>query len=168
MATTTATLPKNLLITMLKNRLTDYNSTNRVGDNWIYPGFPRSDLGKNSYPRISVIDVGGDASVIDIGRNMEFHPRLQVDVWVWGDDRDAMALDDGNGNIHEGSKLADLIMQDIETNLDTYKSDFNTTSKILHDMKLYGPIDLGLEEFKVKDRQVKVFRKTLDVEFTYL
>jgi hypothetical protein len=167
-SSTTTTLPKNLLIGVLRSRLTDYNSTNRTGSQWIYPGWTRGDLGKNSYPRINVLDVGGTGEIIDIARNMENHIRMQIDVRVWGDDKDPMVLNDTNSNPHEGSKLADLIMQDIQTELNSHKDDFNTTAKVLHDMRFSGPIDLGPEEVPVKGRTVPIIRKTIDVEFTYL
>ena len=57
--------PQNQLITVLRTRLTDPNSTNRVGNNWIFNGFPRKDLQKNSYPRISVIPVTETAERIE-------------------------------------------------------------------------------------------------------
>lgn len=162
MTATTITEPKQLLQAMLRNRMTDYNSTNRTGVNWIYSGWPRKDLKKNSYPRISLIDAGGTGEVIDIRQDMLFTNRIQIDVWVWGDDSDPMTLTI-DSETYEGQKLLDKIGQDLRDRLNTYKSDFYVTEKQMFNLKVLTFQDMGPDP----DRK-DVIRKRMDINLEWV
>ena len=157
--------PKNEVITVLRARLTDYNSSARTpsGSNWIYPDFPRLDLGKNSYPRISVMDVTETAEIIDIGRNMKYFPRLQIDVWVWagidGKDSNLITI---STVVYEWQKLLDLVARDVISALDTNKSDFDDDTNILHNLKMLAKIDMGADP-----ERRQVIRKRIEISFEY-
>lgn len=157
--------PKNAVITVLRNRLTDYNSASRTptGSNWIYPDFPRLDLGKNSYPRISVTDVTETAEITDINRTMFYHCRLQIDVWVWAgiDGKDSMLLTISSV-VYEGQKLLDLIARDVISGLDDNKADFDDDTNILHNLKLLAKVDMGQDPDKKQ-----VIRKRIEISFDY-
>jgi len=115
--------PEEQLIVVLKDNLTDPNSTNRSGDNWIFEDMPRDDLTKNSYPRISVMMVTETAEQIELYGTMMYSPRLQVDIWVWGgnDGQDSMKLTI-DGDVYEGHKLLTYLARQVKNTLDDYKS----------------------------------------------
>lgn len=164
--------PKMIIVTALRAGLTDHNSANRVGSNWIYPGFPRQDLSKNSYPRISVIDVGGTTEVIAVGRATGKVKRLQLDIWVWGDEKDPMILTI-DSTAHEGTKLLDRLGKDVEDYFDDNRDDFDSTAKKLHDIKVFGPRDLLPEQPEIQTaseetKHVTLLRKSYDIEVTYV
>lgn len=165
-------IPKNIIISALRTRLTDPNSTNRTGSGWIYPGFPRSDLGKNSYPRISLIDIGGETKEVAVGRTTLKIKRLQLDIWVWGDEKDPMILTISSVT-HEGGKLLDKLGKDVEDFFDTYRDDFNTTALTLHNIKIFGPHDFLPETTEIQigsneTKHVTVLRKSYDIECEYI
>ena len=155
--------PKNEIITSLRARLTDYNSGSRDGEQWILPFFPSLNLKKNSYPRISVTEISETGEIINVNRDMVYHSRCQIDVWVWQglDSSDTMILIISSTN-YQGQKLLDLIARDIRNSLDTNKSDFDDDTNKLHNYKLLSAVDMGPDP----DRP-QVIRKRIDVEFDY-
>ena len=165
MVTNLTSEPKNEVITLLRARLTDYNSSSRspTSSQWILPFFPRLNLVKNSYPRISVTEVSETAEIINVNRDMMYHPRLQIDVWVWAgiDGKDSMLLII-NSVVHEGGKLLDLIARDVRNVLDTNKSDFDDDTNKLHNYRLLASVDMGADPDKPQ-----VIRKRIDVEYDY-
>ena len=160
-----------MVVSLLRSRLTDYNFNNRPSINigniptkiWVTDYWPRLDLGKNSYPRISVMEVTETGEIQDIARNMEYNTRLQIDVWVWAgnDGKDSMLLTIA-GTVYEGQKLLDLIAMDVKHALDDKKSDFNTSFNILHDYKLFAKVDMGQDP----DRK-QCIRKRIEIGFNY-
>lgn len=163
----TEDLPKKLLVTVLRARLTDHNSASRVGAQWIYPNWPKEDLVKNSYPRISVSDINMTSEVIAISRKQEYVWRAQIDVWCWGDPEDPMILTIG-GSSHSGSKLLDRIAAEVVEAIESNISDFNNDAHQLHNPMLKAYIDRD-EERKLKSgRVVKLLRKVIEYEFTFV
>lgn len=164
MAANLANDPKNAVITVLRSRLTDYNSGNRASsDKWIYPDFPNLNLGKNSYPRISVTHVTETAEVVDVARNMLYTTHLQIDVWVWdpADGRDPLLVD-VSGTKYSGQKLLDLLGRDVVEALDDNKSDFDDDTNILHNYQLAAYVDMGHDKSRPQ-----VIRKRIEVMFDY-
>ena len=164
--------PKNIIIAALRAALTDHNSVNRTGSQWIYPGFPRQIITKNSYPRISLIDVGGITEVVAIGRTTMKTKRLQLDIWCWGDEKDPMILTI-SGVKHAGGKLLDRLGKDIEDYFDANRDDFDSTALTLHNIKLFGPRDALPEQTELQtsadeSKHHTILRKSYDIECEYI
>eukprot|EP00916_Digyalum_oweni_P004723 GHVL01008363.1.p1 GENE.GHVL01008363.1~~GHVL01008363.1.p1 ORF type:complete len:238 (+),score=-3.50 GHVL01008363.1:94-807(+) len=51
----------------LRNNLTDYNSANRSGEEWIYDDWPKASLSEKSFPRVSVRKLTEDGRIIGLG-----------------------------------------------------------------------------------------------------
>ena len=160
---TLSTEPKNEVVTVLRARLTDYNSARRPDPNWILPDFPILKLVKDSYPLIRVTDITETAEIIDIARNMKYIARLQIDVWVWhgidGSDKQIIAI---SGVNYSGQKLLDMVSRDIISALDTNKSDFDDDTNILHNFKLLAHVNSG----KDPDRK-QLLRKRIEISYEY-
>ncbi len=153
--------PENQLITLLKARMTDPNSTNRIGANWIFDDMPRKDLKKNSYPRLSVMPVTETAEINEFGGNMQYAPEIQVDVWVWAgiDGQDSMILTI-DGDKYEGNKLLTYVARAVKDALDDNKSDLYTTTNIMWNYTLLASVPMGQDP----DRK-KVIRHRVEVGY---
>jgi len=164
---TIANEPHNAVTTLLRAKLTDYNSARRKpaepGSNWIFPDYPIIDLVKNSYPMIRVNDVTETAEIVDINRTMVYHPRIQIDVFVWlgidGADRHIITI---SGVNYSGKKLLDMVSRDVISALDDNKADFDDDTNILHNLKLLAKVDMG----KDPDRK-QLIRKRIEISFDY-
>ena len=143
--------PENQLITVLKANLTDPNSTNRVGSNWIFDDMPRKDLKKDSYPRISVTPVTETAEGVNIRRNptMQYEPQIQIDVWVWAgiDGYDSMILTI-SGNKYEGNKLLTYLKRQVINVLDDNQDDLLDVTNIMWNYKLLASVPMGQDPVK--------------------
>lgn len=143
--------PENQLITVLRARMTDPNSTDRYGDNWIFDDMPRKDLKKNSYPRLSVTPVTETAEGINIRRNptMQYSPRLQIDVWVWAgiDGQDSMILTIDEKE-YEGNKLLTYLKRQVTNVLDDYQDDLYEGTNIMWNYILLASVPMGQDPVK--------------------
>lgn len=92
---------------LLRANLYDYN-TNRSGE-WIYPDFPKINLGNNSYPRVSVTDSDEPAKKMSVGTKNEMQT-VDIDVNVWVK---SGIIYERDGNQYEGAKLRDAIAREI-------------------------------------------------------
>lgn len=152
--------PTTQMANMLRSRLTDPNP-NRYGDNWIFDDWPRLDLKKNSYPRISVTSPTETGEIIDINGTMEYTPRLQIDVWVWAgiDGQDSMILTIG-GYKYEGYKLLTYIKRQVLNTLDDDKSDFYDDTNVMYNYSLLASVNMGQDP----DRK-QIIRHRIDVSY---
>ena len=164
--------PKIAVRDMLRSRLPDPNPDRELkGDgskkNWIHAGWPRSDLGKNSYPRISIIDIGQPGNIIDIGRSMEFMSSLQIDVWVWADRKDPMVVSSWQGDTYlEGGKLVDAIAVQVRDSLDLYKGDLSDATNQFHNLRIIDFADVPPEGRGAG--QAELARKRIGIELTWV
>ncbi len=150
---------------LLRAQMTDYNSTDRIGDNWIYPDWPRvtgnGALSKNSYPRISIIDISETGEPLTIGNTAGLFQTilLQIDVWIWSKDKDAMILVIDSDN-YEGTRLRDKIARDVINELrNHFYSDTNTKYEY-SDFNVTGMRSIDFDEVS------GILRKTIDIQFT--
>jgi len=82
----TALEPETIYRNFLRGQLTDYNSANRSGKEWVYDDWPRDDLIKASFPRVTVIKVEENGPMIGIQDDTTWDTiLLQVDVLVHRD-----------------------------------------------------------------------------------
>lgn len=146
---------------MLRTRLTDRNSSSRVGSQWIYPDKPRVDLTKNSYPRISVIDVNETREIMDIAANTQKTSTVAILLYIWGNKDDPMILTISSVN-YEGEYLADYMREDIKETIETYFSDLRSAVPHPHDYKIVGERDIPDSEGI--DRIIKEIRIQLQWE----
>lgn len=92
---------------LLRANLYDYN-TSRTST-WIYPDFPKVNLGNDSYPRVSVTDSDEPAKKMTVGTTDEMQTvDLDVNVWV----KSGLIYERDNEQF-EGAKLRDAIARDV-------------------------------------------------------
>lgn len=92
---------------LLRAELYDYN-TSRTGE-WIYPDFPKINLGNPSYPRVSVTDADEPASKITVGTKDEMQT-IDIDINVWVK---SGIIYERDSEQFEGTKLRDAIAREI-------------------------------------------------------
>lgn len=153
--------PENQLITLLKDNLTDPNSTNRSGTGWIYDDMPRIDLSKNSYPRISVIPVTETGEIIEFGGTMQYSPHVQIDIWVWagidGQDSMILTIDDKK---YEGNKLLTYLKRQVTNALDDNKDDLYSVTNVMWNYKLLASVLMGQDPIRKQ-----IIRHRIDVGY---
>lgn len=141
--------PENQLITLLKANLTDPNSDDRKGDNWIFDDMPRKDLNKESYPRISVMPVTETAEIIEFRGNMQYSPHLQIDIWVWagdaGQDSMILTIDD---KPYEGNKLLTYLARQVKNALQQNKEDLYDVTNKMWNYTLVASVYMGQDPVK--------------------
>jgi len=96
---------------LLRSNLYDYN-TSRSGE-WIYPDFPKVNLGNPSYPRVSVTDADEPASKVTVGTKNE-KQIIDIDVNVWVK---SGVIYEKDTEQFEGTKLRDAIAREIADTL---------------------------------------------------
>jgi len=76
--------PVVLMREFLRANMTDPNATRlAAGTNWVFDDYPRIDLSSDSYPRISVIEIGEtDVPLGFRSDNMWTTINFQIDIWV--------------------------------------------------------------------------------------
>ena len=101
---------KTILRDYLRTVMTDPNAAQRVGVNWIFDDFPRDDLVDDSYPRISVTDVG-EVNVKPMGMQDSHNwdnTTIQIDVWTVKD-----KLYDFSGTNYANEEALNLICREL-------------------------------------------------------
>ena len=92
---------------LLRANLYDYN-TSRTST-WIYPDFPKVNLGNDSYPRVSVTDSDEPAKKMTVGTTDEMQTvNLDINVWV----KSGLIYERDNEQF-EGAKLRDAIARNV-------------------------------------------------------
>jgi len=145
MAVDLTTTMKNKFKTMLRSRMTDHNSANRVGSQWIYPDKPRVDLTKNSYPRISVLDDNESREIMDIAENTQKTSRIAFWIYVWGNPDDPMLLTISSV-VYEGVYLLDYIVEELKTEIEDHFSDLRAATPCPHDYNIVRVRDVPDDE----------------------
>jgi hypothetical protein len=146
--------PQDAIVTALRANLTDYNSTNRVGSNWIYPDLPRVDLRKNSYPRIGVVEANEIQEVLGSGTT-ERWAECTFDIIVY-------TIGDVIGsNNQEGQQLADTIGRDVVSFLgDNWKTDSNFSG--------YFNFEIVENRQLPHDKRHNVFKRLISIKFNII
>lgn len=148
--------PQRNIVTALRDNLTDYNSSNRVGTQWIHGDLPRvKDLGVNSYPRIGITvirengePVGTDSS--DMVNEITF----RVQIWS--------VKHLSTSNSQEGQQLTDTIARDIKSWLrQNWRTDTNLKGK-LFGYRYDSDRQIGYAE----DTSIAQFGRELEITFT--
>ena len=92
---------------LLRANLYDYN-TSRTST-WIYPDFPKVNLGNDSYPRVSVTYSDEPAKKMTVGTTDEMQTvNLDINVWV----KSGLIYERDNEQF-EGAKLRDAIARNV-------------------------------------------------------
>lgn len=143
------------LVTVLRARLTDYNSSSRRAANWIYEGYPREDLGKNNFPRISVTRVAENVRPAGM-RDGTFTgiSICDVDLWTWS--RQMITVGSAK---KEGKNLCKQLSQDVvEAFEDYWTTDF---------IGVYGSFSVDRVGEPVQLEGKQLWQLTMTVSFTY-
>lgn len=122
---------------LLRANLYDYN-TSRTSS-WIYPDFPKVNLGNESYPRVSVTDSDEPAKKMSVGTTNELQS-VGIDINVWIKSGLIYERDDEQ---FEGAKLRDAIAREIVDVLRT-KQDVMAVSG-LHNYERIGMKSINSE-----------------------
>lgn len=122
--------------------LTDPNSAERAGVNWIYDDKPLTDLGSTSYPRVSILQVTKQ-KVSRGGRSTLAYDRIHIQIDVYCTER--MTNLSVGGTAYDQQQLCDILAQQMQEGMITYLTD---------DLFTYGGLYLPSdEEFVVNDIQ---------------
>jgi len=122
--------------------LTDPNSSERAGANWIYDDKPLTDLSSSSYPRVSILQVTKQ-KVTRGGRSSLAYDRIHLQVDVYCAER-ITNLQVG-GTSYDQQQLTDILAQQMQEGMITYLTD---------DLFTYGGLYLPTdEEWMVNDIQ---------------
>jgi len=107
--------PAYQLVLALRTLITsDYNTTRNNVKQMVWKDFPRKDLTKNSYPRISISEITetGDAVAIGSTTSTENTYLVQLDIWMWDKPQDPLFVT-VDTNVMAGTRARDEIARHI-------------------------------------------------------
>jgi len=149
------------VVDLLRNRMTDPNSSNRIGDNWIYPDWPRieegdGELSTNSFPRISCVYVDERGRPYAVGSSaLLISSQIQIDVWC---STKQEPLNVGGADKKKEQALADYLARQVVKEIDDHWHD---------DISHFERIEL-ISKFPIDpDIENGIFRHTLIYQFEY-
>lgn len=148
--------PIMAIVKLIRAQVTDPNTTRNSLP--VFPDWPRKDLTKGSYPRVSVTRISETETPTSIGATnyMEDEIHLQIDVWIWAKKNDAQILTISSVTYSE-SKLRDYFARDIINKLrQNFYSDSNTAGYF--DFVVTGVADLDFDEVD------GIMRTAIDIE----
>ena len=137
----------------------DYNTTRNSVANMVWKGWPRKDLAKASYPRISIISVTETGDPVSIGQKTATENMyiLQIDVWIWDKPSDPQFVT-VNSTVMAGIRARDTIARDV---LYLLRKNFYTNTSLT-----------GYYEYRVRANRVIPFdekdglqRRSIEIEF---
>lgn len=137
----------------------DYNTTRNDVNKLIWKDWPRKDLTKASYPRISVMEVTETGDAVSIGNTTSTENMyiLQIDIWIWDKPNDAQFLT-VNSTTMSGTRARDAITRDV---LYLLRKNFYT------DTNLSGYYDYRVRANRVIpfDEKIGILRRSIEIEF---
>lgn len=126
--------PEVYVRNFLRGHLTDYNSANRGGKQWIFDGWPLDDLSPSSFPRVAVVPITQSGARQGIGDDQTLNSvSIQIDVIVHRDTANVTVThtDEAVGTIGTGLTLDRLP---------------NAVTEIAHDTTAFGTLTLAVNE----------------------
>lgn len=138
--------PETELRNFFRNNLTDYNSSSRSGEQWIYDDEPRANLTKNSYPRISVKKITASQKLIGMADNtMRGTVSLQVDVLVHRENGvfSITETDEAVGTIANSPRINLNYLAYTVTNIKHNTTAYGTTTAVTNDNSFTTPASLA-------------------------
>ena len=153
-------VPEYQLVLALRGLITsDYNTTRNNPKKMVHKDWPRTDLTKNSYPRIhfSSVTETGDAVAIGQKASTENTYVIQMDIWIWDKPEDAHFLTVNNNTV-SGTRARDEITRNV---LYLLRKNFYTDSNLT-----------GYYDYRVRKNRVIFFdekeglqRRSVEIEF---
>ena len=152
--------PSYQIVLALRGLITsDYNTTRNNVKQIIWKDYPRKDLSKNSYPRISIMDITetGDPVAIGSPTYMENIYVLQIDIWMWDKPNDPLFVTVDSTSM-AGTRARDEITRDV-----LYKLRKNFTT----DSNLSSYYDYRVRANRVIsfDEDDGILRRSIEIEF---
>ena len=155
-----ANTPEYQLVLALRTLITkDYNTTRNNVNNMVHKDWPRKDLSKNSYPRISISPITETGNPVSLGQKeaTENTYIIQMDVWIWDKPEDAQYLT-VNAVSMSGTRARDTITRDV---LYLLRKNFYTNTSLI-----------GYYDYRVRANRVIAFdekeglqRRSVEIEF---
>jgi hypothetical protein len=120
--------------------------------NWIYPDKARTDLNKESFPRINILIIGGPGGRVgQYKSDVESVTHFQVDIWA----KEGYVAEIGD-NKYEGDKLTEYIGYQI---LKAFNENINELHPLLYNYNLLSqPRDMGF------DAEIQCFHSIVEFE----
>ena len=137
----------------------DYNTTRNDVKKMVWKDWPRKDITKSSYPRISIMDVTETGDPVSIGQKAATENTyiLQIDVWIWDKPNDPQFLTVNSTNM-AGTRARDTITRDV---LYLLRKNFFTNTSLI-----------GYYDYRVRANRVIAFdeksgilRRSIEIEF---
>jgi len=151
--------PAYQLLLALRGLITsDYNTTRNDVNKMVWKDLPRKDITKNSYPRISIMDITETGSPVSIGNNTstENNYIVQIDVWMWDKIKDPLFVTVDSVSM-SGTRARDEIARHV---LYLLRRNF------------YTDTNLGYYDYKVRanrplsfDEDSGILRRSIEIEF---
>jgi len=157
---TATNVPEYQMVLFLRGIISsDYNTTRNNVSKMIWKDLPRKDITKNSYPRISIVEVTETGDAVAIGQKTatENIYVCQIDIWIWDKPDDTHLLTVG-GNVVSGTRARDEIAREV-----LYKMRNNFYS----DTNMSGYYDYRIRAVRTLpfDENIGILRKQIEIEF---
>ena len=137
----------------------DYNTTRNNVNQAVWKDFPRKDLTKNSYPRISIMEVTETGDAVAIGNNTSTENTyvIQIDIWHWDKPKDPLFVTVDSTSM-AGTRARDEIARHV---LYLLRNNFYT------DTNLSGYYDYRVRANRVIafDEDDGILRRSIEIEF---
>ena len=134
--------PEAALRNFLRYRLTDYNSGNRGGSQWVFDDWPRDDLSPESFPRVVVLKLGEGGRLIGLSDNDTFDELLfEIDVLVHRD-LGVLTISHSNESLGVISNSPRLSFDYLAQSVSSIKHDgtaFSTLTPVVNDSDFSSP-----------------------------
>lgn len=138
--------PETRVRNFLRGQLTDYNSSNRSGKQWIFDDWPLDELTPASFPRIAVTKVTETGERIGIGDDLTYDTvTLQIDVIVHRDTADVTIThtDESLGVISNSPRLTLNYLPSGLTDISHTVTSFGTFTSVVNESNFGTP---GVDE----------------------
>ncbi len=155
-----ASVPEYQVQLFLRNIITaDYNTTRNDVNKMVWKDWPRKDISKSSYPRISVLGITETGDAVAIGQNTATENTYvcQIDIWVWDKPGDAQLLT-VNSTTVSGTRARDAIARDVL---------FEMRNHFYTDSNMTGYYDYRVRAVRTLpfDENDGILRKSIEIEF---
>ena len=152
--------PSYQLVLALRTLITsDYNTTRNNPKQMVWKDLPRKDITKNSYPRISIMEVTETGSAVAIGATTSTENTyvVQLDVWMWDKPQDPLFVT-VDSTVMAGTRARDEITRDI---LYLLRNNFYTNTS------LSGYYDYNVRANRIVsfNENDGILRRSVEIEF---